>query len=111
MFGVLAFTFYNTKMSEGDSFVLFYTEGANICNMILKDISQIKLLFLPGLDFDEHLLKNSGNAGYLKGENNYMIIRIVAILSFFSFQKYLILNLFFSMLSFSGIWRLYRFFL
>ena len=48
--------------------------------------------------------------GYLKGENNYMIIRITALLSFFSFQKYLILNLFFSMLSFSGVWRLYRFF-
>lgn len=107
---VLAFTFYNTKMSEGDSLVLFYTEGANICHMILKDFSQIKLLFLPGINFDESLLKNSGNLGYLKGENNYMIIRIVAILSFFSFQKYLILNLFFSMLSFSGVWRLYRFF-
>ncbi|MBL0199377.1 MAG: hypothetical protein IPP81_04140 [Chitinophagaceae bacterium] len=48
--------------------------------------------------------------GYLKGENNYMIVRITAILSFLSFQKYLILNLFFSMLSFSGVWRLYRFF-
>ncbi len=110
VFSVLAFTFYNTKLSEGDSFVLFYTEGTNICQMILKDFSQIKLLFMPGINFDESLLKNSGNLGYLKGENNYMIIRIVAILSFFSFQKYLILNLFFSMLSFSGVWRLYRFF-
>ena len=39
-----------------------------------------------------------------------MVARIVAYLSFFTFQKYLLINLCFSMLSFSGVWRLYRFF-
>jgi hypothetical protein len=107
---VMAFTFFNTMISVGDSFLLFFTEGTNICHMILKDSSQIKWLYLPSIDFDQTLLKNPANMGYLKGENNYMIVRITAILSFLSFQKYLILNLFFSMLSFSGVWRLYRFF-
>lgn len=107
---VIAFTFFNTMISVGDSFLLFFTEGTHICHMILKDSSQIKWLYLPSIDFDQTLLKNPNNMGYLKGENNYMIIRITAILSFLSFQKYLILNLFFSMLSFSGVWRLYRFF-
>ncbi|MFM6926805.1 MAG: hypothetical protein ACKOU7_14955 [Ferruginibacter sp.] len=106
----MAFTFFNTMISVGDSFLLFFTEGTNICHMILKDSSQIKWLYLPSIDFDQTLLKNPNNMGYLKGENNYMIVRITAILSFLSFQKYLILNLFFSMLSFSGVWRLYRFF-
>jgi hypothetical protein len=107
---VIAFTFFNTMISVGDSFLLFFTEGTNMCHMILKDSSQIKWLYLPSIDFDQTLLKNPNNMGYLKGENNYMIVRITAILSFLSFQKYLILNLFFSMLSFSGVWRLYRFF-
>jgi hypothetical protein len=107
---VIGFTFFNTMLSVGDSFLLFFTEGTNICNMIIKDLSQIKWLYLPSADFDQSLLKNPANQGYLKGENNYMIVRITAILSFLSFQKYLILNLFFSMLSFSGVWRLYRFF-
>jgi hypothetical protein len=107
---VMAFTFFNTMISVGDSFLLFFTEGTNICHMIMKDSSQIKWLYLPSIDYDQTLLKNPANMGYLKGENNYMIVRITAILSFFSFQKYLILNLFFSMLSFSGVWRLYRFF-
>lgn len=107
---VIAFTFFNTMISVGDSFLLFFTEGSHICELILKDASHIKLLFAPSIDFDQTLLKNAANTGYLKGENNYMIVRITAILSFFSFQKYLILNLFFSMLSFSGVWRLYRFF-
>ncbi len=107
---VMGFTFFNTMLSVGDSFLLFFTEGTNICDMILKDFSNIKWLFVPSKEFDQTLLKNPANLGYLKGENNYMIVRITAILSFFSFQKYLILNLFFSMLSFSGVWRLYRFF-
>ncbi len=107
---VIGFTFFNTMLSVGDSFLLFFTEGTNICHMIMKDFSQVKWLYLPSRDFDETLLKNPGNLGYLKGENNYMVVRITAILSFISFQKYLILNLFFSMLSFSGVWRLYRFF-
>ena len=107
---VIGFTFFNTMLSVGDSFMLFFTEGTNICHMIMKDASQVKWLYLPSVDFDQSLLKNPNNMGYLKGENNYMIVRITAILSFLSFQKYLILNLFFSMLSFSGVWRLYRFF-
>jgi len=107
---VMAFTFFNTMISVGDSFLLFFTEGSHMCHMILKDASQIKWLYLPSIDYDQTLLKNPNNMGYLKGENNYMIVRITAILSFLSFQKYLILNLFFSMLSFSGVWRLYRFF-
>jgi len=107
---VMAFTFFNTMISVGDSFLLFFTEGSHMCHMILKDASQVKWLYLPSIDYDQTLLKNPNNMGYLKGENNYMVVRITAILSFFSFQKYLILNLFFSMLSFSGVWRLYRFF-
>ena len=98
---VMGFTFFNTMLSVGDSFLLFFTEGTNICHMIMKDASQVKWLYLPSIDFDQSLLKNPANMGYLKGENNYMIVRITAILSFLSFQKYLILNLFFSMLSFS----------
>lgn len=39
-----------------------------------------------------------------------MVVRIVAMLSFIAFSKYLVLNLMFSMIAFSGAWRLYRFF-
>jgi hypothetical protein len=110
IFAVMGFTFFNTMLSMGDSFLLFFTEGTNICHMIMKDFSQVKWLYLPSSEYDQTLLKNPANMGYLKGENNYMIVRITAIFSFVTFQKYLILNLFFSMLSFSGVWRLYRFF-
>ncbi len=107
---VIPFTIFNTVISKGDSLVLYYTEGANIYHMILKDSYHVKWLYLSGMDFDQSLLKNPLNLNYLKAENNYMVTRIVALLSFVTFGKYLITNLFFSMISFSGVWRLYRFF-
>lgn len=107
---VIPFTLFNTVISPGDSIGLFYTEGANISRMILDNPEHIKWLYLPSKEFDQSLLKNSLNLGYLKAENNYMVVRLTAILSFFAMHKYLILNLFFSMISFSGVWRLYRFF-
>ena len=110
IFAVIPFTLFNSILSPGDSFVLFYTEGSHIARLILQDFSHIKWLYLPSVDFDQTLLSNPYNLGYLRAENNYMIVRITAILSFFAMHKYVILNLFFSMISFSGVWRLYRFF-
>ena len=110
IFAVLAFTFFNTKLSIGDSLLLYYGEGANFSRMILHDFSHINLLYQPSASFDEGLLWDSSNAGYLKNENNYMVVRFSAVFSFFTFRSYLILNLFFSMLSFTGVWKLYRFF-
>ena len=110
VFAVLAFTVFNTVISKGDSFGLYYTEGVNIYRMILKDSSQSKWLFLPGLDFDQSLLKNQLNRGYFRAENNFMVTRFVTVLAFISFGKYLIINFFFAMIAYSGIWRLYLFF-
>ena len=107
---VIPFTLFNSILSPGDSFVLYYTEGANLSRLILQDFSHAKWLYLPSVEFDQTLLKNPLNLGYLRSENNYMIVRITAILSFLAMHKYVILNLFFSMISFSGVWRLYRFF-
>lgn len=108
---VLPFTLFNSILSPGDSFVLFYTEGAHIAQLILKDPMQhLHWLYSAAADFDQTLLKNPKNLGYLKIDNNYMVVRLTALFSIFAFKKYLVLNLFFSMISFSGVWRLYRFF-
>ena len=108
---VLPFTLFNTVLSPGDSMGLFYSEGANIARMIINDPStHLKWIYTASADFDQTLLKNQLNLGYLNAENNYMIVRITILFSFLSLHKYLIINLFFSMVSFSGIWRLYRFF-
>jgi hypothetical protein len=107
---VIPFTLFNSILSPGDSFILYYTEGVNIGRLIMQDFSHVKWVYLPSIEFDQTLLKNSYNLGYLRAENNYMVVRITTLLSFLAMNKYVILNLFFSMIAFSGAWRLYRFF-
>jgi hypothetical protein len=108
----MAFTFFIVGISnkQSDSYLLYWVEGHNIFKLILNDPSNIKWIFTKGKNFDQALLADMWNLGYFNDENNYMVARLVTIFSFFSFGKYLIINLFFSMISFSGVWRLYRFF-
>ncbi len=110
VFSTIAFTIFNYKISLGDSVVLYWREGYNIFQLIQHDVSNIKLLFIHGKDFDQGLLADTWNLGYFNDDNNYMVTKIVAVFSFLTFGKYMVINLFFSMISFSGVWRLYRFF-
>jgi hypothetical protein len=107
---VLLFSVFNWKISVGDSFVLYQVEGTNIYNLILKDFDNIKLLFTKAKDFDETVLATTWNAGYLKGDANFMVTKFVTVISFFTFGKYLLTNLVFSMLAFTGVWKLFLFF-
>ena len=108
--GTLAFTIFNLYLSQGDSYLLYHTEGTNMKDLILKDPHYFKFLYESGKDFDQALLKNELNRGYFNEENNYMVARLAAICSFFTFNRYLLNNLFFSMLSFTGVWHLFKFF-
>ncbi|MEP6615532.1 MAG: hypothetical protein ABJA57_03085 [Ginsengibacter sp.] len=110
VFGTIAFTVFNAYLSVGDSVGLYHKEGINIYHLIMGDSTNIKWLFSKGMDFDESLLKNIDNAGYFKSENNYMVTRLVAMFSFFTFGKYMVTNLVFSMIAFTGVWKLYCFF-
>lgn len=107
---VLVFALFNWKLSPGDSFVLYQTEGYNIYQLILKDFSNIKWILGKGANFDESLLRSSWNRGYLLGDANFMVTRMVTIISFFTFGKYLLTNLVFSLMAFSGAWKLFLFF-
>ena len=108
--GTIAFTFFHVFITRGDTTALYYQEGINITNLILKDISNVKWIFSAGKDFDQNLLADTFNKGYLNSESNYFVTKLVTIFSFFSFGSYSVINLIFSMISFAGVWRLYRFF-
>jgi hypothetical protein len=107
---VMVFALFNWKLSKGDSFVLYQTEGYNIYQLILKDFSNVKWILGKGANFDESLLRDSWNRGYLLGEANFMVVRMVTIISFLTFGKYLLTNLVFSLLAFTGAWKLFLFF-
>lgn len=97
-------------VSPGDTNGLYYPEGVNIAKMIMSNPSKISLITHAGSEFDESLLLDIANSGYFSEESNFWVSRLVAIFSFFTFGKFMAINLVFSMISFSGVWRLYRFF-
>ncbi len=110
VFSCFAYCMFILLFSPGDSNGLYHREGYNIYQMILSDPSKINLLFISGKDFDQSLLADIFNAGYFSEESNYMVTRFVALFSFVTFGRFLAISLFFSMISFTGVWRLYRFF-
>ncbi|MFT3909265.1 MAG: hypothetical protein QM737_07565 [Ferruginibacter sp.] len=110
VFSCFAYCMFVLFISPGDTTGLYHPEGYNIYQLILNDASNVKLLFISAKDFDQAQLFNINNLGYFNEESNYMVTRIVAILSFVTFGKFLAINLIFSMISFTGVWRLYRFF-
>ncbi len=110
VFGAFAYIIFSKFLAKGDSTYLYYPEGINIAKLIIKDVNNVKLLFIPGRDFDPNLLADSFNKGYFASESNYFVTRLVTVLSFISFGSYSVITLFFSMISFTGVWRLFKFF-
>ena len=108
--GCIAFTIFNAYISPGDSTGLYHREGVNIYHLIQNDFNNIDLLFSKGKDFDETLLKDPYNAGYFKSDNNFMVTKIVAMFSFVTFGKYMVINLIFALIAFTGAWKLFLFF-
>ncbi|RYF86476.1 MAG: hypothetical protein EOO03_11755 [Chitinophagaceae bacterium] len=110
IFASFCMTIFNVYISPGDSTNLYYIEGHNLARHILADADNIQWLFKTGKEYPVELIKLSGNTGYFGSESNVIIIKLVAIFSFLSFGRYIIINLFFSMLALSGIWKLFLFF-
>lgn len=110
MLGCLAFSIFSVYLSPGDSIGLYQKEGNNIYHLILNDSHNLNIIFSNGKIFDQSLLKDPWNAGYFKSESNFMVTRIVAILSFFTFGRYAAINILFACIAFSGLWKLFLFF-
>ncbi|MDB5198167.1 MAG: hypothetical protein JWO92_130 [Chitinophagaceae bacterium] len=106
----IAFTIFNAYISPGDSTGLYHQEGVNIYHLILKDFNNIDILFSEGKNFDETLLRNPLNAGYFKSPNNFLVTKLVTVFSFFTLGKYMVINLVFALIAFTGAWKLFLFF-
>lgn len=105
-----AFAIFVLYISKGDTTTLYYPEGYNLYKKVLTDSGNLPLLFGSGTDVDSNLLANPNQYGYFRDDSNFMVIRLTAIFCFLTFGKYMVVNLIFAMIAFSGIWKLFRFF-
>ncbi len=110
MLGCFAFTIFSVYLSPGDSIGLYQKEGNNIYHLILNNPNNFSVIFSQGKDFDITLLKDPWNSGYFRSEANFMVIKTVSLLSFFTFGRYAATNILFACIAFSGLWKLFLFF-
>ncbi|MFS8083979.1 MAG: hypothetical protein ACMG51_11045, partial [Ginsengibacter sp.] len=110
VFASLCYALFVLYISLGDSTTLYFPEGHHLYKSILNDPSKFHLLFMDGTAFDSSMLDNPHQIGYFSDASNLFVIKITALLCFFTFGQYLALNLTFAMIAFSGVWKLYRFF-
>ena len=110
VFASFCYSLFVLYLSKGDTTTLYFPEGYNLYRLILKDPSKLHLLFGEGSAIDAHLLANPRQIGYFNEASNFMVIRVTALLCFLCFGKYMVVNLFFAMIGFTGIWKLYLFF-
>jgi hypothetical protein len=110
VFACFCYSIFILYISWGDSASLFFPEGYNLYKLILQDPKNIELLLGSGSDISENIINNSTLIGYFNDPSNFMIMRITAVLCFFSFGKFMVVNLMFAMIAFTGIWKLFLFF-
>ena len=93
----------------GDSVTLFFQQGKHFLNIIATDPSNIDLLFTKGGKLTDNLAEDSYK-GYLAIESNYIVVKLSIFLCFFTFSKYLLINLICAFIAFLGSWQLFMFF-
>lgn len=93
----------------GDSFG-FYRGGNVISGMIQQDITAVKYLFYPAKDVVA-AAKAMGFADSIPlsmpNDSNAFIMKLSAVVSFFTFNKYMLISVCFGFFSFIGVWKLF----
>lgn len=105
LYGLLIQYYYG----YGDT-IGFYQGGEVLSAMIRQDITAIKYLFAPAKD----IVSAAKAMGFgddipvtMDNDSNAMVMKFSAVLSFFTFNKYLIISVCFGLFSFAGIWKLF----
>jgi hypothetical protein len=110
MFGAVAYALMvQYYYGYGDSFVFYY--GSDFLNsQLVQDPGKFKYFFKPAAEVKSWYDFEVGDlsyAGYFGITSNLFVMKISAVLSLISFNKYLIITLFFGLFSFAGLWKLF----
>ncbi|MBK8785145.1 MAG: hypothetical protein IPN43_01305 [Chitinophagaceae bacterium] len=110
MFGAVAYALMvQYYYGYGDSFVFYYGSDF-LSTQIAQDAGNIQYFFKPASEvklwYDEEV-GDLNYSGYFGIASNLFIMKVAAVLSLFSFNKYLVITLFFGAFSFAGLWKLF----
>ncbi|MBK7124097.1 MAG: hypothetical protein IPH68_15730 [Chitinophagaceae bacterium] len=113
MFGSVAYSLMiQYYYGYGDSFT-YYTGSSFLTEQVKNDLGNIKYFFAPAKEVSEWFRLEADNNyiyGYLATASNLFVMKMAALVSVVSFNKFLIISLFFALFSFAGQWKLFRVF-
>lgn len=113
MFGSVAYSFMvQYYYGYGDSFT-YFTGSRFLTEQVKLDLDNIKYFFAPAREVSEWYkfeAENNYYSGYLATASNLFVMKLAALVSLLSFNKFLIISLFFGLFSFAGQWKLFRVF-
>ncbi len=96
----------------GDSFT-YYKGSDFIHDQLVQNLGNIKYFFVSSAEFQQWYNTEVGDmnfSGYTGITSANAIMKISALLSFISFNKFMIISLFFGLFSFAGQWKLFQVF-
>lgn len=111
IFFCFCYSMFVLYISMGDTTALYYPEGSYWYRTLLDDPSQLEHFFGAGNQLDKTEIGNPYLIGYYNDESNFFVIKLTALFSFLCFGQYMVINLFFALIAFSGLWKLYEFFI
>lgn len=97
--------------SGGDTTFYFYN-ATILSNLAVYDFNSFWHVFWSEASSDLFSYFNSetGYPIYMRETKTWMVVRIAFVLSLFSFQSFLVTTILCAVISFSGVWKLYRVF-
>ena len=113
MFGSIAYSLLvQYYYGYGDSFT-YYVGSDFLHKQLLQNFGNIKYFFASSAEFQQWYNTEDGNmnfSGYLGISSANAVMKIASLLSFISFNKFMIISLFFGLFSFAGQWKLFQVF-
>ncbi len=114
MFGSVAYSMLvQYYYGYGDAFT-YYVGGNFIIDQIQADFSNIKYLVFPADELQRLYSLENGKVGGINGwigiSSTVAVMKISAVTSILSFNKFLITSVFFGLFSFAGQWKLFQVF-
>ncbi len=103
---------YSIYYGEGDTTNFFYHGGDVLFKLFLKSPTDFfKVVFGERDAFNWALFDNTTEwPYYYKDANAFFVVRIVSILSLFTFHSYIATSILLAWISYSGIWKLFKVF-
>ncbi len=113
MFGSVAYSLLvQYYYGYGDSFTYF--KGSDfIHGQLVQNLGNIKYFFVSETEFQKWFIDEVGDiyfSGWMGISSSIIVMKIAAVISFITFNKFVIISLFFGLFSFAGQWKLFTVF-